>query len=36
MGTTEPYLTARNTRDNIEFYVPNNDVPMFLKLKMRI
>ena len=33
MGTTEPYLTARNTRDNIEFYVPNNDVPMFLKIK---
>ena len=31
MGATEPWETARETRDNIEFYL--EDLPAFLKMK---
>ena len=31
MGATEPWETARETRDNIEFYL--EDLPAFLKQK---
>jgi len=33
MGATEPWFEARATRDNIEFYIPNNDVEGFLRMK---
>lgn len=33
MGATDPWFSARETRDNIEFYIPYGDVEGFLKTK---